>query len=120
MSGRVLRHHPRCPWRNDAAELIHVPALIGLFRDIHTDEPKAVSQRPLTADGGKLGKPRCLGPMAGCAVKLTADEGVEQGLHIGEGVETMLAAMMVGFAPPGRWAAPPACKPFRSSAASMR
>jgi putative DNA primase/helicase len=37
--------------------------------------------------------------MAGCAVKLTEDEDICQGLHVGEGVETMLAAMMLGFAP---------------------
>jgi hypothetical protein len=42
VSGRVLRFHPRCPWKNDADELIHVPALIGLFRDVHSDEPKAI------------------------------------------------------------------------------
>jgi Toprim domain len=36
---------------------------------------------------------------AGCAIKLTADEDVAEGLHVGEGVETMLAAMMLGFAP---------------------
>jgi hypothetical protein len=99
MSGRVLRHHPRCPWRNDADELVHVPALIALFRDVRTDEPTAILRRALTADGRKIGKPRYLGPMAGCAIKLTEDEDICQGLHVGEGVETMLAAMMLGFAP---------------------
>jgi hypothetical protein len=94
MSGRVLRHHPRCPWRNEADELVLVPALIALFRDVRTDEPTAILRRALTADGRKIGKPRYLGPMAGCAVKLTADEDVCQGLHVGEG-----AAMMLGFAP---------------------
>jgi hypothetical protein len=110
VSGRVLRFHSRCPWKNDADEVIHVPALIGLFRDIHTDEPKAISRRALTADGRKIGKPRSLGPVAGCAIKLTANEDVEQGLHIGEGVETMLAAMMLGFAP--AWALGPGIRNF--------
>jgi putative DNA primase/helicase len=99
VSGRVLRFSSRCPWRSEANDLVHVPALIGLFRDIHTDEPKAILRRALTADGRKIGKPRYLGPMGGCAVKLTAGEDVGQGLHVGEGVETMLAAMMLGFAP---------------------
>jgi CHC2 zinc finger/Toprim domain len=99
MSGRVLRHHPRCPWRNEADELVIVPALIVLFRDVRTDEPTAILRRALTADGRKIGKPRYLGPMAGCAVKLTANDDVCQGLNVGEGVETMLAAMMLGFAP---------------------
>jgi hypothetical protein len=110
VSGRVLRFHPRCPWRNDAGELIHVPALIGLFRDIHTDQPKAISRRPLKADGRKIGKPKSLGPVAGCAIKLTANEDVEQGLHIGEGIETMLAAMMLGYAP--AWALGPGIRNF--------
>jgi hypothetical protein len=99
VSGRALRFHPRCPWRNDADELVKVPALIALFRDIHSDEPKAVLRRALTADGRKLGKPRSLGSMAGCAIKLSADDAVEQGLHIGEGVESTLGAMMLGYQP---------------------
>jgi putative DNA primase/helicase len=99
VSGRVLRFSPRCPWRSEANELVYVPALIGLFCDIHTDEPKAILRRALTADGRKVGKPRYLGPTAGCAIKLTANEDVCQSLHVGEGVETMLAAMMLGFAP---------------------
>jgi hypothetical protein len=99
VSGRVLRFHPRCPWRNDADELVHIPALIGLYRDIHTDEPKAIWRRPLTPDGRKAGEPKALGPKSGCAIKLTANEDVEHGLHVGEGPETMLAAMMLGFKP---------------------
>ena len=93
VSGRVLRFHPRCPWKQDSA-----PALIALYRDIHTDEPKAILRIGLTPDGRKIDR-MALGPKAGCAVKLTADEDVEAGLHIGEGVESMLAAMMLGFEP---------------------
>jgi hypothetical protein len=99
VSGRVLRFHPRCPWRNDADELIRVPALIALCRDILTDEPRAISRRALTADGHKIGKPKSLGPVSGSAVKLSASEDISHGLHVGEGVETMLSAMMLGFSP---------------------
>lgn len=93
VSGAVLRFHPRCPWGRE-----YVPALIGLYRDIFTDEPKAIWRCALTFDGRKIDR-RVLGPKAGCAIKLTPDEDVEQGLHVGEGLETMLAAMMFGFAP---------------------
>jgi Toprim domain/CHC2 zinc finger len=93
VSGRVLRFHPRCPWKSD-----YVPALIGLYRDIRTDEPKAIWRCGLTLDGCKIGR-MALGPKNGCAIKLAPDEDVEQGLQIGEGVETTLAAMMLGFAP---------------------
>jgi phage/plasmid primase-like uncharacterized protein len=34
LSGRVLRFHPRHWWRSDAGELIQVPALLALFRDV--------------------------------------------------------------------------------------
>jgi hypothetical protein len=99
VSGRVLRFSPRCPWRSEANELVYVPALIGLFRDTDTDQAKAILRRALTADGRKIGKPRYLGPVAGCAIKLTASEDVCQGLHVGEGIETVLDAMKRGFAP---------------------
>jgi putative DNA primase/helicase len=99
VDGRVLRFHPRCPWRTEAGELIHVSALLGLYRDIHSDEPTAILRRGLTPDGRKLGKPLALGPKAGCAIKLTYHADVEQGLHVGEGIETTIAGMMLGFAP---------------------
>jgi Toprim domain len=99
MSGRVLRFHPRCPWRDDDdSPIVKVPALIALYRDIITDQPKAILRCALTLAGYKRGR-KAYGPKAGCAIKLTADEDVEQGLHVGEGVETMLAAMMLGFSP---------------------
>jgi hypothetical protein len=98
-SGRVLRFHPSCPWRNEARELVEAPALVGLFRDVLTNEPRAILRRGLTPDGRVLGKPLYLGPVAGCAIKLSANEDVCQGLHVGEGVETMLSAMMLGFTP---------------------
>jgi hypothetical protein len=104
VSGRALRFHPRCPWRNDADELVHIPALIGLYRDVLPNErgehePRAIQRRGLTPNGQKLGKPRALGPKGGCAVMISASEDITYGLHIGEGVETILAAMMHGFAP---------------------
>jgi CHC2 zinc finger/Toprim domain len=74
------------------------PCLIALFRDIVTDEPKAIHRIAITAGGILIGK-RMLGRVGGCAVKLDADENVEQSLSIGEGVETMLAARHRGFRP---------------------
>jgi putative DNA primase/helicase len=99
VSGRVLRFHPRCPWRNEAGELVRVPAPIGLYRDIHTDEPRAIWRRPLTADGRKDGDAKAFGPKSGCAIKVTAHEEVAESLHIGEGPETVLAGAMLGFVP---------------------
>jgi hypothetical protein len=49
ISGRALRFHPRCPWRDDDdSPLVQVPALISLYRDIVTDQPKAILRCALT------------------------------------------------------------------------
>jgi hypothetical protein len=80
----------------------HHPALLGLFRDVRTDEPKAVHRIALTSDGEKARIDYCkraLGPLKDCAIKLSADEDVELSLAIGEGIETTLAAMRLGLAP---------------------
>src|SRR5262249_53095021 len=42
---------------------------------------------------------RTLGPMTGTAIKLSHDEDVAEGLAIGEGAESVLAAMRLGFRP---------------------
>ena len=40
-----------------------------------------------------------LGPKTGAAIKLSPDESVSMGLAIGEGLETVLSAMQLGFSP---------------------
>ena len=89
----ALRYFSPCPFAGTA-----YPALIALFRDVLTDEPKAIHRIAL-APGGILIAKRMLGRVAGCAVKLDADENVERGLSIGEGIETMIAARMRGLRP---------------------
>jgi hypothetical protein len=89
----ALRFYSPCPFGTDT-----YPCLIALFRDIITDEPKAVHRIAL-APGGILIAKRMLGRVGGCAVKLDADADVEHGLAVGEGIETMLAARMRGFRP---------------------
>jgi hypothetical protein len=99
LDGRVLRFH-RAHWFDTGdGKPVQMPALLALYRDIRTDRPKAIWRRPLTADGRSAGKPKTLGPKQGYAIKLTDDEDVSYGLAIGEGPETVLAAMMLGFAP---------------------
>ena len=55
--------------------------------DAVTGEPRGIWRRPI--DGGK---PKALGPMGGCVIRLWPDESVTAGLVIGEGPETVLAA----------------------------
>jgi hypothetical protein len=72
--------------------------MVALFRDILTDEPRAVSRTFLTADGRKLVR-KFLGPVGGCAIKLDSDDMVLEGLHLAEGVETALSARQLGLKP---------------------
>jgi phage/plasmid primase-like uncharacterized protein len=89
----VLRFHRSCPWGNSKQA-----CMIALYRDIVTNEPKAISRTAINADGIKI-KRLSLGPVGGCAIKLDPDENVEYGLHIGEGIETVLAGRQLGFRP---------------------
>ena len=74
------------------------PGLLALFRDIYSDVPSAVLRTFLTGDGSFIDR-AMVGPVRGCAIKLDPDENVTYGLHIGEGLETCLAARMEGFRP---------------------
>jgi putative DNA primase/helicase len=86
IAGEVLRWNAR------------LGAMIALFRNIETDAPQAIGRTYLNREGRKLNR-KFLGPVAGAAVKLDADEDVLGGLHIGEGVETCMAARQIGFRP---------------------
>ncbi|MGB3042315.1 MAG: toprim domain-containing protein [Xanthobacteraceae bacterium] len=72
--------------------------MVALMRDIHTDEPCGVHRTFLTPEGAKVEK-RMLGRAKGAAIKLSPDEDVTHGLHIGEGIESTLSFMMAGYAP---------------------
>jgi hypothetical protein len=89
----ALRYYGACPFGDS-----RYGAMLALFRDIITNEPKAIHRIALGAGGMLIGK-KMLGPVAGCAVKIDADENVEQGLTIGEGIETVLAGRQLGFRP---------------------
>ncbi len=89
----ALRYYSPCPFGTGT-----YPCLLALFRDIVTNEPKAIHRIAIGPTGIKIGK-RMLGRVAGCAVKLDADQNVEHGLAVGEGIETMIAARMRGFRP---------------------
>jgi hypothetical protein len=94
---RVLRFHPRCPWRNeDTGQTDYVPALIAAFRSIDDDEITGIHRIALKPDGHKLGK-RMLGVVHRAAVQL--DDAVFDEVAIGEGVETCIAARMLGIHP---------------------
>ncbi|MCV0387404.1 MAG: toprim domain-containing protein [Nitrobacter sp.] len=98
VANRVVRFAPECPWRNDAGTFDRRPVMLTAFRTIVGDRLVAVHRTLLSDDGRKLDR-RMLGPVAGAAIKVDADENVEQGLAIAEGFETALAGRMLGFRP---------------------
>ena len=86
LAGDVIRWHPR------------IGAMVALFRNILTGEPQAVCRTFLDAKARKIGR-KFLGPVAGAAIMLDAFDEVLEGLHIGEGVETCMAARQLGLRP---------------------
>jgi putative DNA primase/helicase len=87
----ALAFHPRCLWEGATA-----PALVAIITDIITSEPLGIHRTALTADGTKIGR-KALGPKSGGAIKLSPVVTTE--VAIGEGVETTLSAMQLGFGP---------------------
>jgi hypothetical protein len=84
---RVLRFHPRCPWESGTA-----PCMVALWTDAITAEPTGgIHRTALTPTGEKIDK-LSYGPNKGGVIRLWPDEAVQQGLVIGEGIETVLGA----------------------------
>jgi phage/plasmid primase-like uncharacterized protein len=77
-----LGWHRACPW-----ELGTKSCVMARYTDTVTGKPRGIWRRPITGE-----KPRSLGPMAGCVIRLWPDDAVNEGLVIGEGIETTLAA----------------------------
>lgn len=94
LAGSVIRFHPRLSLGGGT----YAPAMVCLFRSVETDEPRAIHRTFLTVGAGKLYR-KMLGPVRGSAIKLDRDDVVTEGLHIGEGVETCLAARAAGLRP---------------------
>lgn len=90
----VIRFHPSSPFGPNTRH----PCMVALYRDIRTNEPKAIHRTALTSDGKKIDR-KALGPKSGCAIKLTPDEDVAEGLSVAEGIETALAGMALNFRP---------------------
>jgi putative DNA primase/helicase len=95
---RVIRFHAYCPWRQLGGEIAHIPAMLALMRDINTNEVTAVQRTALSQIGEKIGR-KSLGRKTAAAIKFSTDEDVTMGLAIGEGLETVLSAMQLGFTP---------------------
>jgi hypothetical protein len=98
LAGNVLRYHPAVPWRDeDTGTTIYVRALVAAFRSIDDDAVTAVHRiRVDQPERWPKTERRMLGVMHRAAVKLGP---LGDTLHIGEGVETCMAARQLGYAP---------------------
>lgn len=98
LAGRVLRFHPRCPWRDG-----FLPALIVPFRSIDSNEITAIHRIRLDQpERWPKAERRMLGPVHRAAVKL--DSNVGDVLAIGEGIETCMAARQLNIGVGPAWA----------------
>jgi putative DNA primase/helicase len=102
----ALRFHPACPFLLEDGATARLPTMLGLMRDIITDEPKAIHRTAVRVDGsGRANFPalgdakRMLGPVKGTALKLTRDTDVTDGLGIAETIETALTIVCAGWQP---------------------
>lgn len=96
--GTVLRFNPRTPWRDeDSGETVYIPALIAAFRSVDDDAITGVHRIRLDQpQRWPKAERRMLGVVHRAAVKLAPASDV---LHIGEGVETCMAARQLGYTP---------------------
>jgi putative DNA primase/helicase len=83
----VLRFHPRCPFGPSQRH----PCILAMLRDAVTNESVGIHRTALSSDGNKLDR-KVLGTKSGAVIKLWPDDEVTDGLVIGEGIETTLAA----------------------------
>jgi len=84
--GEALRWHPSCPFGKGK----RYGCMIGLVRNITTNEPQAIHRTAIDAQGRKIDR-KAYGPIGGGAVKLTDDADVTKVIAIGEGIETALS-----------------------------
>jgi hypothetical protein len=94
----VLRWHEHCPF----GKLGKVGCIVALFRNAVTDVPTGIHRTYIYSATDGLSERMALGTMAGSAIKLWPLSG--DGLAVGEGIETVLAAVQLGVADPPAWA----------------
>jgi putative DNA primase/helicase len=91
IAGSVIRFHAGLKYDD-----VYLPGMVCLLRDIVTDEPCGIHRTFLDRKTGEKIDRRMLGIAKGAAIKL---DPVGSNLTIGEGVETVLAARMMGLGP---------------------
>jgi putative DNA primase/helicase len=98
LAGSVLRLHSACPWRNeDTGQTIFIPCMLAAFTSIDDGIVTAVHRIRVDQPGRWPKTQRRMFGLVHCsAVKLGP---IGNTLAIGEGVETCMAARMLGHKP---------------------
>lgn len=91
--GKVVRFHPSLKFEDTT-----VSGMVCLYTDIITNKPCGIHRTFLDANGKKFGR-KMLGRAKGAAIKIDPYWPDVGGLHIGEGVESVLAGRMMDFKP---------------------
>jgi putative DNA primase/helicase len=94
----VMRWHPRCPFGSQREQ-----CLVSLMRSALTDEVTALHRTHVISAASGLAERKVLGRLSGSAVKLWP-LGKSHKLAVGEGIETVLAAVKLRIAEPPAWA----------------
>jgi putative DNA primase/helicase len=90
----VIRFHPTCSFGKGTRH----PCMVAAFHSIETGEVVAIHRTALTPEGAKINR-LTLGPMGGAAIKLSRLDPERGCLAIGEGIESTLAGLAMGFSP---------------------
>ena len=93
IAGSVIRFHAGLYF----TDMTYLPGMVCLLRDIITNEPCGIHRTFLDRETGQKIDRRMLGIAKDAAIKL--DASISTKLTIGEGVETVLAARMMGLGP---------------------
>ena len=96
----VMRWHSHCPFGPRNTE----PCIVSLFSDAVTDQPTAIHRTCIVSASAGKSERKAFGPFLGSAIKLWPLSRSTI-LAVGEGIETVLAAVELGVGSSPAWAA---------------
>jgi hypothetical protein len=90
----TIRFHPSCPFGPSA----RLPCMVAAMRSIETGAVVAIHRTALTPEGQKIDR-KMLGPADGAAIMLGELDAERGALTVGEGIESALSGLAMGYAP---------------------
>lgn len=90
----TIRFHPSCSFGQGT----RLPCMVAAMRSIETGAVVAIHRTALTEDGRKIDR-KMLGPADGAAIMLGELDAERGALAVGEGIESALSGLAMGYAP---------------------